>query len=593
MAGIDIQLLGPPSMTRSDGEGPQPRGRKAWGLLAYLLLHDMPTPRSQLAALLFPEADDPLGALRWQLSDLRRVLGARATLGGDPIVLRIPASRVDVLGRLAPTPGSVLSAELLEGYDFRDCPAFDGWLTMERHRFRHAVETAVYDGGLSALANGDTEGAIALATRAVQLDPLNADFHALLVRSLMEAADEPEARRCADRCRDVFAEELGEGMPAEVQRALAAPVVPSSTLPATALTVTSYLEAAKACLSAGAPGTALSHLRVATGLAQRMGDRALQAESLLALAEALTHGAGGRGTEVADLLHRVLSLSRNGDPAVRSAAYRELGFLAVQRGFPASGARWLAKAVAAARALPDQRAKALGVMGMLATDTADYRGAVVVLTESVRLSVGLAAVRQEAFATTMLGRVHLLTGRARRAAVELDTALALVTRDHWTAFSPFVEALRSEAYLARGEDRAAEDLADHATALAGSFGDRCFMDAAAHAKASVLLARGDVAGASTWIDRGVQPHPWYRWFRGRNLDLATTAAMSDDPPRALRFAQELGERSSRYGHRELTVRSYSSRALLGDDGAAATIRVLAQGIDNPALTEHLVRRHQL
>lgn len=232
-------------------------------------------------------------------------------------------------------------------------------------------------------------------------------------------------------------------------------------------------------------------------------------------------------------------------------------------------------------------------MGMLATDTADYPGAAVVLTESIRLSAGVAAVRQQAFSTTMLARVHLLTGRAGRAAVELDAALALVTGDHWTAFSPFVEALRSEAYLAQGEDRTAEDLADHATALAGSFGDRCYMDASAHAKAAVLLARGDIAGARTWIDRGVQPHPWYRWFRGWNLDLATTAALDDDPPRALRFAQELGERSSRYGHRELTVRSYSSRAVLGDDGAAATIGILAQGIENPVLTEHLARRHQL
>ena len=78
---------------------------------------------------------------------------------------------------------------------------------------------------------------------------------------------------------------------------------------------------------------------MAGGLAERTGSRQLQAEAMLALADALVHGAGGRGTEVADLLHRVVVLSRNGKPEVQSAAYRELGFLAVQRGFPANGLR--------------------------------------------------------------------------------------------------------------------------------------------------------------------------------------------------------------------------------------------------------------
>ena len=52
-----------------------PRGHKAWGLLAYLLRSRVPPSRERLATLLFPEADDPLGALRWTLSEVRRRLG--------------------------------------------------------------------------------------------------------------------------------------------------------------------------------------------------------------------------------------------------------------------------------------------------------------------------------------------------------------------------------------------------------------------------------------------------------------------------------------------------------------------------------------
>ncbi|MHA7190491.1 BTAD domain-containing putative transcriptional regulator [Arthrobacter sp. MDT2-16] len=592
MAGIVLQLLGPPSITHPDGEGRQPRGRKSWGLLTHLLLHSTPTARNHLAALLFAGADDPLGALRWHLADLRRVLGPDTVLSGNPVALALPPGfRLDTDLR-APLLGEV-DAELLDGLDFTDHPPFDAWLTMERHRLRHAVETLVYEGGLEALADGDTGTAVRLGARAVELDPLNPDFHALLVRSLVAAGDRAAARTAAAHCGDVFEEQLGMGLPAEVQHALAAPDTSTAGLPATPTAVASYLEAAQACLSAGATATALTHLRVAGNLAERLGDRTLQAEALLALAGALIHGAGGRGAEVADLLHRVVSLSGGGSPAIRSAAYRELGFLAVQRGFPDSGARWLARATAAAEDLPDERARALGVSGMLATDTADYPGAVVALEESVRLSAALGRTREEAFSRAMLGRVHLLTGDRERTAVELDTVLALVAAEHWTAFTPFVEALRSELHLATGDESGADEMADHATALASSFGDRCFLDAAAHAKAQVLLARGDTDGANTWIRRGVQPNPWYRWFRGRNLDLASTAALATDPSRAWDFARELGDRSSRYGHRELAVRAYSARAALGDDAVLPALTLLARSIENPLLNEDLAALHHL
>ena len=61
-----------------------PRGRKAWAVLTYLLLADRPPSRRQIAELLFGDADDPLGALRWTLAELRRALGVRG-LTGDPV----------------------------------------------------------------------------------------------------------------------------------------------------------------------------------------------------------------------------------------------------------------------------------------------------------------------------------------------------------------------------------------------------------------------------------------------------------------------------------------------------------------------------
>ena len=70
--------------------------RKSWARLAYLVLNERPPTRHRLAALLYQEAEDPLRALRWGLSEVRRVRGL-ATIEGDPVVLsRHPDLMIDV-----------------------------------------------------------------------------------------------------------------------------------------------------------------------------------------------------------------------------------------------------------------------------------------------------------------------------------------------------------------------------------------------------------------------------------------------------------------------------------------------------------------
>ena len=93
-----IRLLGPPAIQRDGRPACPPRGRKAWALLAYLLLADRPPSRRHLAELLFADADDPLGALRWTLAELRRALGAPGLFGGDPVANCLaPGLEADVL----------------------------------------------------------------------------------------------------------------------------------------------------------------------------------------------------------------------------------------------------------------------------------------------------------------------------------------------------------------------------------------------------------------------------------------------------------------------------------------------------------------
>src|SRR4029078_2653341 len=137
----EVQLLGPPIVTRDGVVHAAPRGRKDWGLLAYLALAEQAPTRQLLIDLLFPEAEDPANALRWNLSELRRLLGGPDTVGsGNTVELRLPAgSRIDVLVLQAGTSDAAvelpgLGRELLEAVRIEATPGFDAWLLAQRRR---------------------------------------------------------------------------------------------------------------------------------------------------------------------------------------------------------------------------------------------------------------------------------------------------------------------------------------------------------------------------------------------------------------------------------------------------------------------------
>lgn len=155
---LTIHLLGPPRAERDGLPLPQPRGHKIWALLAYLLRSSAPVRRPQLSGLLFADAQDPLGALRWNLCQLRRLLGG-SQLGGNPLTLALePGAQVDVLTLVngnaadaAALPG--IGRDLLEGIRFPSSPAFDAWLDGERTRLR-AHARAVLAEAFSSLPGG-------------------------------------------------------------------------------------------------------------------------------------------------------------------------------------------------------------------------------------------------------------------------------------------------------------------------------------------------------------------------------------------------------------------------------------------------------
>ncbi|GIJ74773.1 AfsR/SARP family transcriptional regulator [Virgisporangium ochraceum] len=580
-----IRLLGPPAVERDGRPVPAPRGRKAWALLCYLLLADRPPSRRQLAELLFADAADPLGALRWSLAELRRVVGPDL-FTGDPVDRTLPEGyTVDVRS----DDLLALDGELLDGIHVAGAAAFEAWLLVERHRVAAAIEARLRAAAVAALAAGRPGDAVPYAARAVARNPLEEGNHELLVRGLAMTGDRSAAERQVAACTDLLRRELGTEPSPALREAAATSSASASTLPlrgrAAAL---SQLDAGRAAIAAGAVDAGLECLRRAVSEAASFGDAALRGRALAALGGALVHAVRGRDEEGAVVLHEAIAQAdRAGDRATAVTAYRELGFVEVQAGRRTTAESWLARAAEHAET-DEELAAILGVRGMNASDAGDYAAAFEHLDGSVTRAARCGDHRQHAWSLSILGRAHLLRGEEASARHAVDESLRLTQDQRWIAFQPWPQALRAELDLAAGDLATAADGLEHAWVLACQLGDPCWEGMAARGLGLLNARRGEVAEAGRWHDtaasRCSRVTDRYQWVHGHVLDTAVGAALDrDEPDRAATMLGALGALAARCDLRELVVRAHVHRHRLGDPAALSAARLLAADIDNPAL----------
>lgn len=595
---LSISLLGRPRIVAAGRQPHSPRGGKAWALLAYVVLAERPPSRHELAALLFSDAQDPLGALRWNLSELRRSLGEASALSGDPLSLGVDAE-IDVRAlestNLEAEDVLRLGAEFLEGVDVAASAAFESWVGATRQRLRASTCALLHETALYALATGHPEHAGAVSARALALDPFDAKSHALLVRSLSESGDAEAARRQVERSTQLFHDDLGIDLPDAIRRAASPPISRSPVrTPSTRASASSYLNAGKAAFSVGAVEVGTERLRRAVDLARSSEDAALEATALVTLAGCQIHGAGRRGTEVAGPLLRALATARSsGDTRTASQACRELAFLGVQLGHHHRAEGWLHEALSLDLE-PGERAKALGVLGMSRSDTAHYDAALLALEASVSDAESARMPRQVAWSQAMIARVHLQRGRPAEAAAILDESLETLARERWTAVLPWVQYLRVEASIEFGDLEAAVTLLDHAWALASELGDHCWLATVARGQARAVATRGDRDGAIEWIRAGLEPSPWYLWPVANLLDTGCVVVEGAGPGAGggvdaqlllEEWSSSLQRMATRAGQREHLVRALLHRRRCGGGGRdpLEAARLLAAEIDNPAL----------
>jgi DNA-binding SARP family transcriptional activator len=592
---LAIHLLGAPFVTSGSARRTAPRGRKPWALLAYLLTTESAPSREWLAELLFSDAADPLNALSWNLTQLRRLLGSDATIRGEPVELRLPSGTfVDIRALTAGTwvqalgvPG--LGRDLLEGMAFPSSPGFEVWLLAERRHLAGAAENVLREAARAKLAAGDAARAVELASRLVTANSLDEDAQELLIRAYATSGDRAAAERQRDACVALFRRELHTDPGVAVLRAaeLEAKRSPAER-PATRTTIEARLEAGLAAMDAGAVDAAIASMREAVAEAYEADESDLQGRALLALGSALVHGVRGRDAEGAGILHEAIALaerSRTAAPAVQ--AHRELGYVELLRGRYDRAQRWLRRAASLAGDDQVERAWAHAVQGVALTDVGRHAHALRELREALRLAGEADADPVEAWALTFIGRSHLLCRDLVAAREALERALAVARRLRWTAFIPLPEALLADVDLAEGRTDAAAAAFEHAYALSLQLGDPCWEGMAARGIGLVADRRGDAEAAVRWVaearTRCVRlPDAWL-WVEGYCLDALCVLAIEHRRPEAAGWVADLEALATRIGMRELVARAYLHRGRLGDHAAAEAARVLAAEVDNPAV----------
>jgi DNA-binding SARP family transcriptional activator len=217
---LDIRLLGPPEIL-VDGLPLVVDTRKAVAILALLGAEGRAFARDELAALLWPDADDPAahGALRRTLSSLRSATGdtvlvdrARVALAHDGV--RVDLAELEGLARSDSRRSLAAAAEVargpfLAGFNLRDSADFDDW----RAGRAVAVDRTVL-GVLDRLARanqaaGDLPGAISAASRRLDLDPLDEGGHVRLMELYAQSGDRASALRQYRLCVATLDRELG------------------------------------------------------------------------------------------------------------------------------------------------------------------------------------------------------------------------------------------------------------------------------------------------------------------------------------------------------------------------------------------------
>ena len=516
---LAIRLIGPPCLERDGEPVDGPRGHKTWALLGRLVRSSEPVSRQRLVDELFSEADDPMGALRWSLSELRRRTGLTDAFTGNPISAELgDATIVDVMQ----TASGVILDEIpegafLEGVEIKASAGFETWLLIERQRVDGEVLSALRQATLRALSGRQFERAIAFAAAMVRRSAFEEGPHVLLVKALAASGNEDAALRQVEASEEMLSRELGVEPTAAI-RAAARPGVATPVAGVSSRASSQSLrDAGLAALSAGAADAGIECLRGATAAAEKSGDIALLSECLMELGTALVHSIRGYDDEGSVVLQlAVEAATESGSDVTAAKALSELGYVDVLAGRRPSAMRYLAAAAELAAKDPTLVAAVAGFEAMNLSDWGRIDEAADKFFEAVELSKSAGAVRRESWNLGLGARTLFIQGRLKEAADWAHRSCELAHHERWIAFRPWPEVWSSHVRLADGDDPATVRRDAEATfALARQLGDPCWEGVAAEVLGLTYLAEDEFEIALKWMEdasalcrRVTDPYTW-------------------------------------------------------------------------------------
>lgn len=541
---------------------------------------------------MFDAADDPLRALRWNLSEVRRLLGPNGLIEGNPVTLTLPGDvAIDVHRILAGHSDEALTAasrsgELLDGFDGVGTSEFDLWLLAQRRRVAASTEAVLEEAVLVMLGKGEYESAIRLSQNLVTMSPYVEAHHALLIRGHCLAGDTEAAHKQFLASTKLFVDDLGVNPGPAIQSAMLAKPLPAGG-GATPAAVNAVIEAGSAAMSAGAADAGVMSLRSAVSLADSLGTSELRTTSRIALADALVHAVRGEDDEGAVVLHEAERIaSESGFEDLAAQARVELGFIAMLGARYDRAELWLRTAMGSTEDA-SLVAKALGYMGVVATDKAQYDSADRLLAEAMTVANRSGERRPQAYASSMLGRRHLLRGDLPSAINELELAIDLGQSENWLAFLPWPQAMLGEAMLESGDVESAEQVLEQAFARACQIGDPCWEGVTGRGLALLAEVKGDHDQAFQILadakKRCTRLADTYRWAEAYILDAQCALGVTHGNRATPEWIEDLYDLSSRTGMRELTVRALVHRYRSGFELDLADIANVAAEITNPRL----------
>jgi DNA-binding SARP family transcriptional activator len=578
---LQVRLLGRPSAELDGAPVRGPRGRKSWALLAVLLLAERPLSRRSLADLLFPDAGDPLGALRWTLSQLRGGLAGYVHADGDPVLVRLdPECRVDAVDLLGGQPDREWDRPgppetLLDGADGAAGPDFDLWLTAARHRISTAQGARLRGAAQRALSAAKPATAVAAAAHAVMAEPADPATRATLVGSLVAAGDHAAALAQLREWSMWIRKELriSELMSGAGDRT-------DAGQPRSDTDALCRIEAGRAAMAAGAVAVGLEHLREAVRLAGRRSDDRLQATGLVALGGALVHALAAHACEGTSALRAAALLARRaGDGSLAAEALRDLAFVENTRGRVGPTRRLLSAAAAAAGDDRSALSAVRAIEGMSLADRGMHGRALAALRRSAELAESSGRLRQAAWSISIASRSLLLRGELESATEHAELCLQMAAEERWTAMLPWMEAILAELDLAAGRVAQAERRLRHAWSLSQVLGDWCWQGMTARGLGMVAYARDDIPEATRWLDeaarRARQDHDRYVWIHAWVQEARCQVSVAGGLPHAEADVARLGRLAAATCQPDFAARADLHRAALGNRQARDRVPAVA------------------